>query len=100
MFDNWEFEDSDFAGDLLNSHICSIKFDVRGTLIRVFHNSVEAEILSFGAKLRMVGIPALDLWDSMIEVLRQGRRHTSRKRVETSVVTSTDVEFHRPPREA
>ena len=33
------------------------------------HSSTEAEIISLGAGLRMDGIPALDLWDFVIEVL-------------------------------
>ena len=34
----------------------------------VSHSSTEAEITSLDAGLRMDGIPALDLWDSVIEV--------------------------------
>ena len=34
----------------------------------VSHNSTEAEIISLDASLRMDGIPALDLWDMVIEV--------------------------------
>ena len=36
----------------------------------VSHNSTESEIISLDAGLRMDGIPALDLWDLVIEVLR------------------------------
>ena len=36
----------------------------------VSHNSTEAKITSLDAGLRMVGIPALDLWDLAIEVYR------------------------------
>ena len=32
------------------------------------HSSTEAEIISLVSGLRMDGIPALDLWDSVIEV--------------------------------
>ena len=35
----------------------------------VSHRSTESEIISLGAGLRMDGIPALDLWDVVIEVL-------------------------------
>ena len=34
----------------------------------VSHNSTEAKIISLDAGLRMDGIPALDLWDLVIEV--------------------------------
>ena len=34
----------------------------------VSHSSTEAELISLDAGLRMAGIPALDLWDSVIEV--------------------------------
>ena len=36
----------------------------------VSHSSAESEIISLGAGLRMDGLPALDLWDVVIEVLR------------------------------
>ena len=36
----------------------------------VSHNSTEAELISLDAGLRMDGIPALDLWDSVIEAFR------------------------------
>ena len=36
----------------------------------VSHTSTESEIISLDAGLRMDGIPALDLWDLVIEVLR------------------------------
>ena len=35
----------------------------------VSHSSTELEIISLDARLRMDGIPALDLWDLVIEVL-------------------------------
>ena len=75
------FQDSDFAGDLEDS-----KFNIRRSSVHfrkshvvslswmckkqtsVSHNSTEAEIISLDASLRMVGIPALDLWDLVIEV--------------------------------
>ena len=34
----------------------------------VSHSSTDAEIISLDAGLRMDGIPALDLWDMVIEV--------------------------------
>ena len=48
------------------SHVCANKLDARNRL--QFHISTEAEIISFDAGLRMDGIPALDLLDSMIVV--------------------------------
>ena len=39
------------------------------------HYSTESEVISLDARLRMDGIPALDLWELVIEVL-----HYSKKR--------------------
>ena len=36
----------------------------------VSHSSTESEVMSLDAGLRMEGIPALDLWDLVIEVLQ------------------------------
>ena len=73
--------DSDFAGDLEDSKSTS-----GGTLCvfgshtfvpiswmskkqtSVSHSSLESEIISLDAGLRMDGIPALTLWDLVIEV--------------------------------
>ena len=61
------FQDSDFAGDLEDSNSTS-----GGTLCifwkckkqtSVSHSSTESEIISLDARLRLDGIPALDLWD-------------------------------------
>ena len=38
----------------------------------VSHSSTQAEDISFHAGLRMYGIPALDFWDLVIEVLHSG----------------------------
>ena len=75
------FQDSDFAGDLEDSKSTS-----RGILCifgshtflptswvckkqtSVSHSSTEAEIISLDAGLSMDGIPALTLWDLVIEV--------------------------------
>ena len=48
----------------------------------VSHRSTESEIISLDAGLRMDGLPALDLWDMVIEVLRSTNnniqpKHTS-----------------------
>ena len=39
------------------------------TQTSVSHSSIESEVISFDAVLRMDGIPALGLWDLVIEVL-------------------------------
>ena len=75
------FQDSDFAGDLEDSKSTS-----QGVLCifgshmfvpiswmckkqtSVSHCSTEAEIISLDAGLRMDGIPALTLWDLVIEI--------------------------------
>ena len=75
------FQDSDFAGDLEDSKSTS------GGVLCIFgshtfvpiswmckkqtsvsHSSTEAEIISLDAGLRMDGIPALTLWDLVIEM--------------------------------
>ena len=77
------FQDSDFPGDFEDSKSTS------GAVLWIFgsqtfvtiswmckkqtsvsHSSTESEIISLDAWLRMDGIPALDLWDVVIEVLR------------------------------
>ena len=40
----------------------------------VSYNSIESEIISLGAGLRVDGLPALDLWDWVIEVLGTTQR--------------------------
>ena len=74
------FQDSDFAGDLEDSKSTS------GGILCIFgshtfvpiswmckkqtsvsHSSTEAEIISLDAGLHMDGIPALTLWDLVIE---------------------------------
>ena len=76
------FQDSHFAGDLEDSKPAS------GGILCIFeshtfvpiswmckkqtsvsHSSTEAEIISLDASLRMDGIPALTLWDLVIEVV-------------------------------
>ena len=75
------FQDSDFAGDLEDSKstsggvLCifgSHNFVPISWMcekqISVSHSSTEAEIISLDAGLRMDGIPALTLWDLVIEI--------------------------------
>ena len=50
-------------------NICANKLDVQEEKeTSASHCSTEAEVISLDAGLRMDGIPALDLWDLVIEV--------------------------------
>ena len=76
------FQDSDFAGDLEDSKSSSGVLCIFGSRTSVTiswmckkqtsvpHSSTDSEIISLDAGLRMDGLPALDLWDLVIEVLR------------------------------
>ena len=44
----------------------------------VSHRSTEAEVISLDAGLRMDGIPALDLWDSVIELFHSSPKQTNK----------------------
>ena len=44
----------------------------------VSHRSTESEVISLDAGLRMGGIPALDLWDLVVEVLHSSQFGESR----------------------
>ena len=46
----------------------------------VSHISTEAEVISLDASLRMDGIPALDLWDLVIEVFHSSPNQTNNTR--------------------
>ena len=50
------------------SYICTNQLDVQETNLSL-HSPTESEVSSSDAGLRMDGIPALDLWDLIIEVL-------------------------------
>ena len=76
------FQDSDFAGDLEDSKstsggtLCgfgSHTFDPISWMCKkqtsVSHSSLESEIISLDAGLRLNAIPALDLWDLIVAVL-------------------------------
>ena len=84
------FQDSDFAGDLEDSKstsggtLCifgSHAFAPISWLCKkqtsVSHSTTESQIISLDAGLRMVGIPALDLWDLIVTVLH-GNTHLER----------------------
>ena len=85
------FQDSDFAGDLEDSKSTS------GGILCIFgsqtfvpiswmckkqtsvsHSSTEAEVIRLDAGLRMDGIPALDLCDSVIEVFHSSPNQTNK----------------------
>ena len=88
------FHDSDFAGDLddskstsgrilciLGSHTFVPISWMCKKQTSVSHSSTESEIISLDAGLRMNGIPALDLWDLVIEVLHSSsNQHKKSKR--------------------
>ena len=83
------FQDSDFAKDIEESKSTSGGvFCIVGShtfvpiswmckkQTSVSHSSTEAEIISLGAGLRMDGIPALTLWDLVIEVFHSKPNNT------------------------
>ena len=106
------FQDSDFAGDLEDSKstssgiLCifgSRTFVPTSRMCEkqtsVSHSSTESQVISLDAGLRMDGIPALDLWVLVIEVLHSSkslpvrrdpwrdetqRKHTTPRRRNTS----------------
>ena len=51
------------------SRICSGQFGCKKQT-SVSHSSTESEIISVDSELRLHGLPALDIWDVVIEVLR------------------------------
>ena len=50
----------------------------------VSHSSTEAEVISLDAGLRMDGIPALDLWDSVIEVFHSSPNQVNKSKCQAS----------------
>ena len=83
------FQDSDFAGDLEDSKstsgriLCifgSHTFVQKSWMCKkqtsVSHSCTEAEVISLDAGLRMDGILALNLWDSVIEVFHSSPNQT------------------------
>ena len=100
------FQDSDFAGDLEDSKSTS-----GGTLCifgshtfvpiswmctkqtSVSHSSIESEIISLDAGLRLDGIPALDLWDLIVAVL-QGNTYQSNQDREDPYKSPTRQKIH------
>ena len=85
------FQDSDFVGDLEDSKstsgriLCiygSHTFVPTSWMCQkqtsVSHGSTEAEIISLDAGLRMDGIPALDLWNLVVEVFHSSQNQLSK----------------------
>ena len=75
------FQDSDFAGDfedpkstprrtlcVFGSHTCVPIRWMCEKQTSVSHSSTESEIISLDARLRLDGIPALDLWDLFMDL--------------------------------
>ena len=95
------FQDSDFAGDLEDSTSTS-----GGTLCifgshtfvpvswmckkqtAVSHSSTESEIISLDTGLRLDGLPALELWDLIVSVLRSVSQISDRSR-------QLDIDVHK-----
>ena len=76
------FQDSDFAGDLedskstsggtlcvFGSHTFVPKSSMCKKQTAVSHSSTESEIISLDTRLRLDGLPALELWDLIVSVL-------------------------------
>ena len=85
------FQDSDFAGDLEDSkstsggtlcvfgiHTCVPISWMCKKQTSVSHSSTESEIISSDAGLRLDGIPAFDLWDLIVSVLRNPTQNQDR----------------------
>ena len=85
------FHDSDFVGDLEDSKstwggiLCMLGSHTYVPISLmckkqtcVSHSSTEAEITSLDAGLRMDGIPALDLWNLVVEVLHYSTNQVQR----------------------
>ena len=105
------FQDSDFDGYLEDSKstsgglVCIIRSH---TLVptswtckkqtSVSHSSTEAEIVSLDAGLRMDGIPALDLWEFVIEVFHSSPNQVkkSKDRVQGNLSRDTPSNKHTP----
>ena len=91
------FQDSDFAGDLEDSKSTSGGFFLcifgSQTFVpiccickkqtSVSHSSTEAELISLDAGLRMDGIPALDLWDLVIEVFHSSPNQSKKTKYQS-----------------
>ena len=74
------------------------------TNISFLNRSTESEIISLDAGLRMDGLPALDLWDTVIEILRTTKDniqpvHTSLRKlgqIQPNHTSSRKLEYVQP----
>ena len=97
------FQDSDFTGDLEDSQSTSgglLCMFVSHTFVptslckkqtSVSHSSTEAEMISLDAGLRMVGIPALDLWDLVIAVFHSSPNQSNDTKDQVRGTSSRDT---------
>ena len=92
------FQESDFAGDLEHSKIVVPKRWMCKKQTSVSHSSREAEIISLDAGLRMDGIPALDIWDLVIDVLHSSYNQSqiSKESVQGSLLHDTSSRRRTP----
>ena len=62
----------------------------------VSHSSTESEIISLDGELRMDGIPALDLWDSVVEVFHSSPNQPkkSKEKVQGNLLHDTPSRKH------
>ena len=58
-------------------HLCQISW-IGKKQTSVSHSSSEAEVISLDAGLRMDGIPALDLWNLVIEVFHSSQNQSNK----------------------
>ena len=87
------FQDSDFAGDLEDSKSTGGLLCIFGShtfvpirwmckkQTSVSNSSTKDEIITLDASLRMDGIPALDLWDLVIEVFHSFQTHSTTPKI-------------------
>ena len=68
-------------------NICASQLDVQQPSV----SHTESDILSLDAGLRMDGLPALDLWDIVIEVLR-----TTKDNIQPNHTSSRKLEYVQP----
>ena len=66
-------------GHIWKSHVCSHNLDVQETNVSIL-SSTGSEIITLDAGLRMDGIPALDLWDLVTEVLHSSSNQPNKSK--------------------
>ena len=73
----------------LESYICTNMLYVQEANKCVTHSSTESGIISLDAGLRMDGIPALDLWDLVIDVFHSNSNAKTEIQAGTGVTRRT-----------